>query len=63
MAIRHADGSVTLTPEEFKTVANHLEMSANRFYDFLTTHKDGGTHEQLVERILGHPDFPVDGSL
>lgn len=52
MATKHEDGSVTLTAVEFKTLANHLEMSADRLYDFLTRHEDGGTREQLVREIM-----------
>lgn len=53
MATKHEDGAVTLTAQEFKTVASLLEMSASRFYDFLTSHDEGFTREQLMQEIMG----------
>lgn len=57
MAMRHDDGSVTLTAEEFRTCAQHLEMSSSRLFDFLTEHPGGGTKEQLVKDILQRLDL------
>ncbi len=51
MAVRHENGSVTLTEQEFKCCAAFMELSADRFYAFLTENDDGFTKEQLVQRI------------
>lgn len=52
MAIRHEDGSVTLTEEEFTACAHHLEMSPARLFNFLAEHPGGGTKEELLETVL-----------
>lgn len=50
--ILHDDGSVTLSAEDFRACAAHLEMSPSRFLAFLTDHPEGFSEEELREHVM-----------
>ena len=52
MAIVHDDGAVTLSAEDFRVCAAHLEMSPSRFLAFLTDHPEGFSQEDLLQSVM-----------
>jgi hypothetical protein len=50
--IEHEDGSVTLSREQFKTVAQFLEMREVNLKELLTEKGDELTQDELADRIV-----------
>lgn len=64
MAIKHEDGSVTLTEKEFRSCAIFMEMSSTELLSFLGKKGDDFTKEEVMAQVmqtLQLASFPPDG--